>query len=262
MYRKSILAFLIIFLVRLTAESQPVIPQKIVPGAWIREWLLCGPFPLQKQTDPSLQSGHLAGFSIDYLKKAGGEKNPLVHGGDVIKFRNGSAKWKPYLSPEPAIDLDKAVSANDPVMAYAYAEIESEASGIWFISLGSNDGGTMIINGVTVWDFAHPRGLSPDDDIFPVLLQKGINKLLLKIEDRGNQWGFCLRFQQFSVEKLTENSSLFTIITNSDGEASMASKVSASVLEQLVSKIEIDVTNQEEKSQFIKRDLILVIVED
>jgi hypothetical protein len=87
------------------------------------------------------------------------------------------------------------------VLAYAYAEIEADKTGIWFFSLGSNDGGSLRINGLQVWDYSLPRGLSADDDMIPVLLNKGVDKVLLKIEDRGNRWGFCARLHIRAVEE-------------------------------------------------------------
>ena len=48
-----------------------------------------------------------------------------------------------YNSPDSIIDLEKAVSKKDQVLAYAYTEIEAEQTGVWFLGLGSNDGGSF-----------------------------------------------------------------------------------------------------------------------
>jgi len=229
------------------ANSQKLIPQKIVPGEWIKTWMLCGPVPLQAQKDQSGMSEHLTGFDTDYLIKSGGENNLKIKAGDVLKFKKGSAKWFMFNSPDSVIDLDKALSTKDPVFAYAYTEINAEEKGIWFISLGSNDGGTLRINGTIIWDYPLPRGLSADDDIIPVVLNSGVNKLLLKIEDRGNRWGFCLRILPFSMEKLIDSGSLFSLSAGSDGEVSIISGVTAPVLEQLVQNFDIKIINHQQK---------------
>jgi hypothetical protein len=247
MYRKIFINFATILLFTSTAVSQQLAPQKIVPGEWIKSWLICGPFPLKEQKDPALSSEHLDGFKTDYLIKAGGEKNLHVRAGDAVKFKNGSAKWKIYNSIDSIIDLDNAVTKKDPVMAYAYTEIEVEESGIWFLGLGSNDGGSLWINGLKLWDYSLPRGLSVDDNMIPLLLNKGNNKVLLKIEDRGNRWGFCARLLPFSVEKLTERGSLFKITSSLNGEAMIVSDLSVPVLEQLVQKVDIKIVNQQHK---------------
>ena len=140
-----------------------------------------------------------------------------------MNFKNGSAKWTLYSSADSLIDLDKSVSTNDQVMAYAYTEIEADKSGLWFLGLGSDDGGSLWINGLKLWDYTLPRSLSVDDDMIPVILSKGINKVLLKIEDRGNKWGFCARMLPFSIGKLVERGSLFSITSGLNGEAMIVS---------------------------------------
>ncbi len=127
---------------------------------------------------------HQAGFNTDYLLKAGGEKNPKIKAGDAVRYPKGSVKWKLFNSPDSIIDLDKALSKDDPVLAYAYSEVQAEETRIWFISLGTNDGGKLWVNGMNVWDNQQPRGLLIDDDIIPVVLNKGNNTLLLKVEER------------------------------------------------------------------------------
>jgi hypothetical protein len=253
MRRKIYLSFVIFLLLTRGAISQQILPQKIVPGEWIRSWMICGPVPLQEAKEQSGSPGHLAGFSADYLRKFGGESNPDIKAGDIVKFKNGSAKWILYNSPDSIIDLDKAVSKKDPVFAYAYTEIKAEMSAVWFLSLGSNDGGTLLLNGSQVWDYPLPRGLSADDDIIPVILNKGTNKLLLKIEDRGNKWGFCLRIIPFTVTKLIENGSMFYVSAGLNGEAMITSDMTAPVLHQLIKYFDIKVTNQQRKVVFEER---------
>jgi hypothetical protein len=231
----------------ITAFSQQITPQKIIPGEWIRTWLLCGPIPLQEQQDPSLSAEHLQGFQTDYLKKAGGEQNPHINAGDAVKFKGGSAKWFLFSSHDSIIDLDNAVSKKDRVLAYAYTEIEADNSGIWFLSLGSNDGGSLWVNSLKAWDCSCSRGLSADDDIIPVPLNKGINKILLKIEDRGNRWGFCVRFLPFSPDMLEKSGFLFSVTTALDGEAGLSSRLSLPVLQQLIQKIDIRVSDRQQK---------------
>jgi len=247
MYRKICLSFVIVLLFTSGAPSQQLVPMKIVPGQWIKSWLICGPVLLKEQKDQSLSAEHLVGYSTDYLAKAGGEQNPNVRAGDVIRFKDGSLKWFMYISPDSVIDLDEVVSKKDPVLAYAYTEIETDTSGIYFLGLGSNDGGCLWINGWKVWDYSQPRGLSVDDDIIPVLLKNGTNKVLLKIEDRGNRWGFCLRLLPFSIEKLAESGSLFSINTGLNGETMITSGLAIQVLNQLIQKFEIKIVNQQQK---------------
>jgi hypothetical protein len=208
---------------------------------------LCGPFPVKEPLDAADSWEHLVGFNTDYLIKAGGEQKLQVKAGDIVKYFKGSAKWNLYNSPDSIIDLDKAVSNKEPVLAYAYTEIQSEETKVWFIGLGTNDGCKLWVNGLNVWDFQQSRGLVADDDVIPVLLNKGNNSLLLKVEDRGNRWGFCVRFVPFSTAKLAEGGELLNITTSENGEAAIISKYATPVLHQLINNLNIEVTNHQNK---------------
>jgi hypothetical protein len=247
MNRLLIFSFLLIVMVSANARAQKLEAQPVTPEKWIKSWLLCGPIPLEKPAEESESYAHLQGFNTDYLVKFGGEQNLSVKAGDVVKFKKGSAKWKLYNSPDSIIDLNKAISKADPVLAYAYTEIQSEEDRIWFISFGTNDGGKLWVNGMNVWDFESARGLSADNDQVPVLLKKGKNTILFKIEQRGNRWEFCARFKTFSIDKLAANKSLFRITTDENGEAKVTSEYVSSVLDQLIRNVSIEVSNHQNK---------------
>ena len=248
MSRISLLCFVVAFCFSGTTFAQPITPQPIISGQWLQTWLLCGPIPLHDSKDAAESWDHLAGFNTDYLTKLGGEQNLQFMAGDVVKFDKGSVKWKLYQSPESSIDLVKLISKDSPVFAYAYTEVLSDETKVWFISLGTNDGGKLWVNGQNVWDYQSARGLSEDDDLIPVLLKKGKNSLLLKVEQRGNRWGFCARFLPFSTANLAERGELFTVSTDENGTASINSKFAASVLQQLIQNLNIEIVNSQNQT--------------
>jgi hypothetical protein len=250
MYRKIFLIIVIMLSLKATADSQQFTAQRVVPQEWIKSWLICGPIPLPPPKDPSMLYDHLDGFKIDYLKKAGGENNLHVKAGDVVKFKNGSAKWKLYNSPDSIIDLEKAFSETDNALAYAYAEIQADQAGVWFISIGTDDGGSLWVNGLNVWDSFLPRSVTVDNDIIPILLNKGNNTILLKSEQREWRWGFCVRFLPFYKDKLLEKCSFFTITTGLDGIPMVTSKFGTPVLQNLVQSLDIRIADQQQKVVF------------
>jgi hypothetical protein len=192
MFRKKIVIIVLFFVllsqlsISLTAQSS-----KLTTGEWLQNWYLAGPFLLEEGTD---EYQHLGGFDTDFLDKSGGETNPRVNDGAIIKFDGGSANWKYYKSPEPVINLDEHISKESYVFAYAYTEIESEIEGVFILALGSNDGGSLWFNGEQVWDNPSARGFTEDDDLIPVAVKKGKNTILLKVEERGNTWAFGARY--------------------------------------------------------------------
>ncbi len=242
----AIICFLMFFIAGKT-PAQNLTPQPIIANQWVKTWLLCGPFSLGKPKDAFQQWDHLAGFNKDYLTKIGGEKNPRFRVGDVAKYGAEIAKWVLHTTPDSIIDLNKTVSRNDNVIAYAYTEVQAAEAGIWFVSLGTNDGGRLWVNGTEVWDEPGARGLTVDDDIIPVTLKKGINTLLLKVEERGNRWEFCVRLFPFSTQKLMANGGIFKVTTKENGEAELASELSTTVLNELVQSIHYTIRDNQKK---------------
>ncbi len=140
------------------------------------------------------------------------------------------------------VNLDLALSKDAPVLAYGYTEIEVPEEGIRILSLGSNDGCRLWLNGEQIWDLPTERGLFADDDLIPVLLKKGKNSILIKVEERGNSWGFCMRFLPFSVAGFSKNGNLFAITPKLGGAVLLKSTLSESVLKQIVKNCFVEIS--------------------
>ncbi len=224
-----------------------ILPQKIEEGKFVKSWLLLGPIPLQLQTDEAKSWEHLPGFTIDYLKKYGGEKNPVIKAGDVVKAGKKSVTWKYFETPDSIVNLVAAVSKSFPVFAYAYTEVEAAEDGVQMLGLGTNDGATLFVNGTQVFDYPAMRGVKVDGDLIPALLKKGKNTILLKVEQHGNKWGFCLRFHKFSAKIALERGDLFKVWADEAGVASVASSYVPEVLNSLIQKLDIVITDMQGK---------------
>ena len=252
MYKKLLLSVFVLLFFAGSADSQQLPLKNVVPGQWIKSWLLCGPIPLQRPKDPKQSMeylpGFVDGFTTDYLTKAGGEKNLTIKAGDVVKYPKGIARWKLYNSPDSIITLDKSVGFEDPVFSYAYTEIQAEETGVWFIGLGTHDGGNVWLNGLKIFDYHTPRGIHTDGDLIPVKLNKGKNTLLFKIEERYGNGGFCVRFHPFSVNSLAERGDLLTVIAGLDGQAKVVSKFGNPVLQQVIQNLEFEVLDRRDHS--------------
>jgi hypothetical protein len=58
--------------------------------------------------------------------------------------------------------------------------------------LGSDDGLKVWVNGKKVFSIKPKRGLTPEENSVDVVLNKGWNQLVLKIENNVGGWGFAL----------------------------------------------------------------------
>ncbi len=247
-YTKKILLLTLIIMLELPIASWGSVPQgTLQTGRWITSWLLCGPFPLQAVSETEPEFEHLPGYETDFLNAHGGETNLNVREGQVENFKDGSATWVRYASPDSIVDLDAAVSKKDAVLAYAYAEIESPKEQIYLLALGTNDGGTAWLNGKKVWDHPQGRGLKTDDDLVPVALRKGNNRLLLKIEERGNRWEFCARFLQFEANSYVQHQPLFRVVPHSDGSAALCFLQSENLASVLFKQVDLQLFTKDDK---------------
>lgn len=73
----------------------------------------------------------------------------------------------------------------DSVLTYLYRTIRSERAARLAVSLGSDDGLVVWLNGATVLEHDVSRGAAPDQELITLDLQPGENRLLMKIHN-GN----------------------------------------------------------------------------
>jgi hypothetical protein len=244
------LVFATLFCFYTTVSSQtPVIEYQT--GEWIQTWLLCGPVQLEKPTEAISDIEHIPGFETDFLMDIGGETNPEIKPGQTITYDDQTVTWFEHSTQDSLIDLDAAVSPKEYVIAYAYCEIESPADKVCLLAIGSNDGGRAWLNGEQIWDRPEGRGLIPDDDRIPVLLKKGQNSLLIKIEERGNLWGFCSRFLKFDAGSFIQYTPLFSAIPQMSGKANLRFLQAGSVIDHIFKKVNLKVSNQEDPQSIL-----------
>ncbi len=238
---------------------------KLLFGEWIKNWALAGPFPLTESSD---ETRHLPDFETDFLFKNGGEKSPVVKNGQVIKFKGGSAHWVKYEGRDSLINLDDNISKKSFVAAYAYTEIVSEFDGLSLLALGSNDGGRLWFNGEQVWDCPEARGFVPDDDFIPVAVRKGLNTILLKIEERGNKWEFGTRFIPLNLNEFVNSTDLFQVNTDKDGTPVLQFLQQESVSQKIFKTVQLEIKNVNtnhtvwEGAWSMKKDMILPVGKD
>lgn len=214
-------------------------------GEFMRSWLLLGPLPMQAPENALAHVGHWPGFERDFLHAIGGEAKADPAEGGAVEYDGGTAHWFHHNAGADAMDLDAAITKADGVLAYAYAVIDSPREQAAVLSLGSNDGVRVWLNGEVVFDFGGGRGLVPDDDKVPVLLRRGTNRLLLKIEEHGNKWGFACRLIPIQ-EALTQGDlRLFEVETGADGIPHFRTLVPTNVINRIFDKIELQAARRD-----------------
>jgi dienelactone hydrolase len=148
---------------------------------YLRRWLVVGAFP--------------SALDSDCLLEQGGEVN--IRPGDGMAHRRADGtivKWHQFESWGDAVNLLDAVDApKDTGVAYAFASITRPASGKALLSVGSDEGVRVWVNGLLVLDRPVERSLTPDEDQVEIDLHSGENQLLVKVSQSWGPWTFCLR---------------------------------------------------------------------
>jgi HEAT repeat protein len=138
---------------------------KPASGAFIQDWLVCGPF-----TKPGLV-GAPAFFDVAFGPEKQGEK----------------AQWKAMPRGDQP-NLSMLFPGVDNAAAYLKATITAPEACNAALLLGSDDGIKVWLNGAVVFGNNTDRGDMPDQDMAPVELKKGANELMLKITQGGGGW--------------------------------------------------------------------------
>ena len=207
--------------------------------AFMRTWLLCGPFPNPYADKDVPIPNQRPGFQSDFLVNHGGETGLRVSEGQTEQCGDRSATWFLHTAADFSVRMDEIVSTQDNVFAYAYCEIESPDRRVCTLALGSNDGIRVWLNGEEILDKPLERGMQRDEDLIPIVLRPGQNTLLLKLWESEGRWEFCCRLLAFSAKRHLERGDFFRIHTNSKGDAKLLLGAPKSALKEIIQELEL-----------------------
>jgi putative membrane-bound dehydrogenase-like protein len=108
--------------------------------------------------------------------------------------KSGPVRWR-VVKPnaDGYVDLQAFYGAESVnIVSYLYREVESPADQEARISLGTDDGAKLWVNGKLVYTSRLHRAAAPGQDEVTVKLKKGRNRLLLKINNGDGAHGFYL----------------------------------------------------------------------
>jgi hypothetical protein len=146
---------------------------------FIKRWLVIGPFP-----NPN-DKGH----NKVYPPEEEGIKAEANYTGAA-----GQVHWRQAdAGADGILDLAALMKPNQDVDGYAATYIISPTARHTEILLGSDDGVKVWVNGKLVHDSPEQRGIAVDQDRFPIELNKGVNTLLVKVDQGPGDWKLSVR---------------------------------------------------------------------
>jgi CubicO group peptidase (beta-lactamase class C family) len=179
----------------------------------LKVWLVLGAIPAQESgAEPNAADARKTGFEHDLLEQAGGEAKISAEAEKKLSARGGEYQWRIHESQRDTVDFGQACGLRDFAVAYAAASIEAADGESRIVGLGSDDAVRVWVNGELVHESSSPRPVVVDDDVFPIKLKKGTNRLLIKVANDQGDWGFTFRF--LSPELVAKQ--LFTAASSGD----------------------------------------------
>ncbi len=143
----------------------------------IKDWSCLGPF----------MSGGTTGLVENDL--LGGEKEVFPRLGTLEAGR----RWEPFGMDRDLIDLRFLYGGLKYSVVYAHIYIIASEDGPFELRLGTSDGTRVFLNGELIIENIVPRRVSPDQNVTPILLKKGPNRLMVKIVVYDNELSFYSR---------------------------------------------------------------------
>lgn len=177
------------------AQSNALVADLQPSGGFLSEWLLCGTFPSPPTGNPAAPS---SGLNQDFFAADGGEAKLRPIEGDEQQRPNGTkVSWVRHTlkGNERAVNLEKLMRTSGPpenIVAYAYSSFRAKQPGEAYLSLGSDDGVRVWLNGKLVHESLVGRSFIYNQDTVKVTLSAGINRLLLKVAQVRGPWIFAL----------------------------------------------------------------------
>lgn len=160
---------------------------------FVKDWLVLGAFDNSTSDTQFADGSYHVGFSTDYLVSIGGEANArftteteVEVGGESFRVRKAKA------GGQNIINLDTMFEKVDNKVAYAFCYLNSDKDQTARFYLSSDDGAKVWVNGDLVHKNYVARGIGYRQDSFEAELVKGLNPIMVKVDDRVRDWGFVL----------------------------------------------------------------------
>lgn len=103
---------------------------------------------------------------------------------------DGPVRWQLVELPDGEVHALDRFDSNDERLCYLYRRVESPVARRVHVSLGSDDGLVVWLNGRELLRVDETRAAAADQNFVTLDLVEGLNHLLLKVANRAGPWAF------------------------------------------------------------------------
>jgi hypothetical protein len=155
---------------------------------YIRDWHIVGPFPSPVHGQISLEMP--TPVEEAFAKLGAGRVDLSAH---YAVADGGTVQWIPVQAPEyGVVKLGQYLGVVEWACAYGYTEIAADRDEEVTAGIGSDDGIKIWLNGEAVYSEEAQRSCQGVAQMTKLRLRKGVNRVLVKIDNYILDWAFLL----------------------------------------------------------------------
>ena len=160
----------------------------------LRSWLVLAPIPIAPgDAGAPDEDAQKRAFASDLLAPAGGEAAVAPKAGQKVTIAGSGYEWRLVTADSDSISFGQGPNAPSHAVAYAWAEVEMPDATTGILGLGSDDAVKVWVNGRLVHENWVGRALERDADVVSVRFEKGVNRVLVKVQNMMLDWAFTCR---------------------------------------------------------------------
>jgi hypothetical protein len=140
------------------------------------------------------RAAQMSAFNSDFFTASGADSVRPKAGDRQRIDENTELTWEAIRSKDGFVDMQTGIP-KDYTVGYAWTEFTSPRETDAWLGLGSDDGVKIWLNGELVHDKWIRRPSRLDDDVVPLHLKQGANRMLIKIQNATIDWSFVYRLR-------------------------------------------------------------------
>ncbi|MDH4239816.1 MAG: hypothetical protein OEW48_09655 [Phycisphaerae bacterium] len=171
------------------------------PGVFLKDWLVLGPVPV---FDGSVSNADM--FADGASQMAAFDRNMI----DINTFEptvtiDGKRYyWEKYSSGSEILEFAWLFGYHGFADAYVRAQIEMEEDTPVLLGVRGDDRFKVWLNGELVYELRSGGTMDIDKALLPVTLHKGLNDLVLKVQNGIFEWEFAVRIFEADYDPATD----------------------------------------------------------
>ena len=173
----------------------------------------------------------------DFLASIGGEVNVIPHEGNTFEHEGDVLTWQGFNFGVGHI-FDQIFGYVASATVYVATYVKFDEAGEVDLWVGFDDTIAVWFNGENVWTNPVRRDWTPDVDKFQVTVQRGWNRLLIKVSQNWDRWSMSARFPNVRPIDISLNPDVIKTIGDVSDDGTISAYDASLILQFVVGLID------------------------